>query len=104
MLVLCSRNKQRSKTAETVFKNNDTLHVRSAGTASSATVKVNQSMIDWSDIVLVMEPHHRDIIDRKYDLSSTVVEILYIPDVYEYMDEELVSEFTDTIPYLASNL
>lgn len=90
ILFLCSRNKWRSRTAETIFKNNGQHIVRSAGTENSARIKVNQKMLDWADVILVMEKKHRTRIVDQYTIEERQIEILDIPDDYTYMDETLV--------------
>ncbi|MBS1771943.1 MAG: protein tyrosine phosphatase [Bacteroidetes bacterium] len=101
ILFICSRNKRRSATAETIFRNHPTHSVRSAGTAESAVHKVNERLLDWSDIIFTMEKRHRDILAERYDIASKRIIVLDIPDEYEYMDEELVKMLEDMAqPYL----
>lgn len=40
ILFVCSRNKWRSKTAETIFRNSQESTVKSSGTSKSAEIKV----------------------------------------------------------------
>ena len=94
ILFVCTMNKWRSRTAETIFKDSAEYHVKSAGTSSSARIKVNQSLLDWADEVYVMEEKHRSIIKRKFEIDANKVQVLNIPDEYKYMDEDLVLEFT----------
>ena len=92
LLFICSRNQWRSRTAEDIFKNVDGLEVRSAGTSSSARIKVNEKLIEWADIIFVMEKHHKQILNQKYSsfMNDKVIIILEIPDEYQYMDSELI--------------
>ena len=92
ILFVCSRNKWRSRTAETIFKNNGKHPVRSAGTAPSARIKLNQSLVDWAEIIYVMEQQHKARILEKFAVDTTqkTIIVLDIPDDYNYMDEELV--------------
>jgi predicted protein tyrosine phosphatase len=66
ILFICSRNQWRSRTAEDIFKNIDGLNVRSAGTASAARIKVNAKMIDWAELIFVMEKHHKQLIIQSF--------------------------------------
>ena len=70
----------------------DGLSVRSAGTASSARIKVNEKLIEWADLVFVMEKHHKQFLTQKYSflLDCKNIVVLDIPDEYQYMDEELI--------------
>jgi len=92
ILFVCSRNEWRSKTAETIFKNNGLHEIRSAGTANTARIRINQKIINWADLILVMETKHKKTILNKFVLDDlqTELEVLDIPDDYEYMNAELI--------------
>ncbi|QIL39253.1 protein tyrosine phosphatase [Pedobacter sp. HDW13] len=94
ILFVCSRNKWRSATAETLYKNHPDHDVRSAGTASSARIKINAKLILWADVIFVMEKKHKQILTERFEDETLEKEIiiLNIPDDYEYMDEELVED------------
>lgn len=81
----------RSLTAEKMYETDKRFHVKSAGTDNDATLVINREQIEWADYVLVMERKHRNVIRKKYpDLYKTKKIIcLYIPDEYEFMDNEL---------------
>ncbi len=102
-LFICSRNKWRSKTAEDLFKDIEHLNVRSAGTSSTARVKVNEKLLEWADIVFVMEKNHKQWLIQRYPLlcADKTIIILDIPDEYEYMNSELVQMLETSLePYL----
>jgi predicted protein tyrosine phosphatase len=92
ILFICSRNQWRSRTAEDIFKNTDGLAVRSAGTSNSARIKVTEKLIEWADLIFVMEKHHKQLLNQKYTTSmeGKQIIILDIPDEYQYMDSELI--------------
>ena len=94
VLFVCSRNKWRSATAETIFQNHPFHQVRSAGTSASARIKINAKLIDWADLIFVMEKKHKQILSASFmeNLSNKQVIVLDIPDDYQYMDEELIVE------------
>ena len=103
ILFICSRNKWRSPTAETIYKNHNELFVKSAGTEPSARTRVNSKLIDWADVIFVMEKHHKQRVQENYrdHLSVKRIIILDIPDEYQYMDEELISLIQLSVsPYL----
>jgi|SRR5690349_6786341 len=103
ILFVCSRNKWRSRTAETVFKGHQQHEVRSAGTSADARIKVNEKLIEWADLIFVMEKRHRQILQEKFNhsLSGKEVVVLDIADEYQYMDEELIDMLkTSVTPYL----
>ncbi|MEZ0612109.1 low molecular weight protein tyrosine phosphatase family protein [Fibrella sp. WM1] len=106
LLFVCSRNRQRSLTAERLFEQEPGYQVRSAGTAPGARVKLTPGLLGWADIVFVMERKHRDWIQAHYaDLvDQKPVVTLLIPDEYGYMDDELVDILTNRVAdYLAGD-
>ena len=92
ILFVCSRNRLRSLTAETVFDGVDGHQVRSVGTEEGARVRVTAGHLGWADIVFVMEKRHLNRLQKKFrdELRGKRVVTLHIPDDYEYMDEELI--------------
>ncbi len=97
VLVLCSRNQWRSPTAEKLLNERSGFEARSAGTEPSARTRVNEKLVSWADIILVMERRHlRRLRDRFPELlTGKTVHCLDIPDVYRYMAPELVDLFND---------
>jgi predicted protein tyrosine phosphatase len=82
----------RSPTAEDIFKIYPQLEVKSAGIYEEAVIPVNRELIDWADIIFVMEKQQQDLIHRQFkDISAPKnIICLYIADEYDYMDPELV--------------
>jgi predicted protein tyrosine phosphatase len=98
ILVICGKNKRRSKTAEQLFKNDNRFTIRSAGVSPKSNRQVSEVDLKWADIVLVMEANQRAKIWGLYrHLQLPPFEVLNIPDEYEFMDEELVDLLTDRI-------
>lgn len=93
LLFLCSRNQWRSPTAEAVYQNDPRVEVRSAGVSPAARRRVTEKLLRWADLVLVMEHAHKQRLRELFpDLIHDLrVEVLDIPDDYEFMDPELVS-------------
>ncbi|MEO1652659.1 MAG: phosphotyrosine protein phosphatase [Bacteroidota bacterium] len=92
VLFICSRNQWRSRTAEEIFKNHPEVAVRSAGTSSTARIRVNAKLLEWADTVFVMERAHKKILQARFPeiLTEKEVLVLDIPDEYAFMDPELV--------------
>ena len=92
VLFICSRNLWRSATAETIFKGRCGHHVLSAGTAASARTKVSAKLLLWADVIYVMEHKHKKILFERFrnEIQHKQLEVLDIPDEYQYMDEELI--------------
>jgi protein-tyrosine phosphatase len=99
ILFLCSRNRRRSLTAETVFKGHAGHTVRSAGTQPGARIQVSARHIVWADLIVAMEPRHVALIRRRFAAALTGKRIicLHIPDAYAYMDERLVRLLKDRL-------
>jgi len=97
ILFVCSRNKWRSKTAETIFKDNPKLLVKSAGTSNSAQKRITRDLIEWADEIYVMERKHQEIIEMKFGRMENKIQILNIPDEYQYIDKELIEELKSIV-------
>jgi predicted protein tyrosine phosphatase len=92
ILFVCSRNKRRSLTAETIFKDEPASEVRSAGTEESARIKVTGGHLGWADVIVVMEKRHKERLQQKYpeELAAKSCVCLFISDDYEFMDSTLI--------------
>lgn len=98
ILVVCGRNKKRSRTAEYIFKNDDRFSIRSAGLSPKSDRKISENDLSWADLVFVMETGQRAKIWELYrHIELPTIEVLNIPDDYEFMDDELVELLTDRI-------
>ena len=91
VLIVCSRNKKRSLTAEKIYKNDQRLDLRSVGTSPNAKRKITQANISWADIIICMENKHRQIIQKLFSENNLPnILVLNIEDKYEFMDAELI--------------
>jgi predicted protein tyrosine phosphatase len=92
LLFVCSECRLRSPTAEQVFGAYPGVSAVAAGTNRDADTTVSGDLIEWADIVLVMEKTHRDKISKKFrqQLRGKKLVVLGISDKYEYMDPVLV--------------
>lgn len=92
LLFVCSENRLRSPTGEIVFSDYDGIFAIGAGTNSDAETPVSGDLIEWADIIFVMEKTHRSKVAKKYKdlLKNKKLACLDIPDNYECMDPELV--------------
>lgn len=94
LLFVCSRNQWRSPTAEVIYKNYSGMNVKSAGTEPSARIKLTSKIVEWADVIFVMEKKHKQRIIEKFNsiLDRENIIILDIPDEYKFMDAELIEE------------
>jgi len=107
ILFVCSRNNWRSPTAEKIYKNVSGINAKSAGTEPSARIKINTRLIDWAEIIFVMEKKHKVRLIEKFPehLSDTPIIILDIPDEYKFMDPELIEHIKASVsPHLEAGI
>ena len=103
ILFVCSKKKWRSRTAETIFKNNQKHNVKSAGTENEARIKVTEKLISWADLIFVMEKKHKERLRDKFEsqIDDKQIVTLDIKDDYKYMDTELIEILETSVrPYL----
>jgi len=64
----------------------------SAGLNSDAITPVSTDLLEWADIVVVMEEKHKNKLSKKFSpfLKGKRVVVLGIPDEYDYMQPELI--------------
>ena len=92
VLFVSGRNKLRSPTAEQVFGSRADLEVASAGLDADSDVPCSAELVEWADIVFVMEGKHRSKLSARFGrhLRDTGVICLDIPDRFAFMDPTLV--------------
>ena len=101
ILFVCSANIDRSPTAELIYSDRSNLEVKSAGVSDYAMTPISLKLVKWADIILCMEEKHKQKIENKYsdNLKNKIIDFLDVPDIYEYMNINLVNiikEKTDT--------
>lgn len=92
VLFICSQNRLRSPTAEQIFANRDGFEVASAGLNPEAETPVSADLLEWADVIFVMERAHRNKLSKKFKvhLNSKRIICRDIPDEFEFMDPALV--------------
>ncbi len=103
VLFVCGRNRARSPTAEQVFADYPGIEVASAGISRDADVPVTAELLEWADIVFVMEYGQRAKLAAQFrtSLKNAKVVCLGIPDDFAFMDPELVALLKSKVtPYL----
>jgi predicted protein tyrosine phosphatase len=68
------------------------IEVDSAGTNNDAENPLSRDLIEWADMIVVMEKAHRSKVQSRFrsSLKSKRLICLDIPDNYKFMDPELV--------------
>jgi predicted protein tyrosine phosphatase len=103
LLFVCTQNRLRSPTAEQVFSHWPGIECSSAGVHSSADVPLDGELIEWADIIFVMERVHKTKMASRFknQLNGKRVVCLGIPDDYAYMEPALVQLLeTKVTPYI----
>jgi predicted protein tyrosine phosphatase len=73
-------------------------HIRSAGVSPNSERRINERLLGWADLILVMEREHKSKITelhRNLELSRIIV--LDIEDLYDHLDPELISILRDKV-------
>ena len=90
VLFVCSGNSERGPTAEQLFAS-DQWESKSAGTNPlPGRNPLTQELIDWADIVLVMQIKHAQHILTNFLVDEKKIEILNVEDIYPRNNPELV--------------
>ncbi|HYX35414.1 MAG TPA: hypothetical protein VE954_20145 [Oligoflexus sp.] len=99
---ICSQNKLRSPTAEAIFSQHELLEVASAGLDKDAATTVTGELLEWADVIFVMEKNHLSRLRNRFGkyLKDKRIICLDIPDNYEYMDPVLIEILQRRIPKL----
>ncbi len=100
VLFVCSRNRLRSPTAEQVFADWPGVETASAGLAADADEAVTSELVEWADLIFVMEKRHRTALQQRFKrhLGRARVVCLDIPDDYGFMDPALVAILKARVP------
>ncbi len=106
LLFVCSQNKLRSKTGEEVFRS-EKVETKSAGTDLDAVVVLSPDLVEWADVVVFMETHHRNTATGRRALKRALhgkrQVVLGVPDEYERMDPVLVDLLKEKLPAFCRN-
>ena len=89
ILFVCTGNVDRSRTAEEMFKGMKGYDVRSAGTSIAANVCLSRELIDWAEIIFVMEYKHEKAVLKLVRDAWEKVECLDVPDRFYHNQPEL---------------
>ncbi|MFN4360437.1 MAG: low molecular weight protein tyrosine phosphatase family protein [Hylemonella sp.] len=100
VLFICGKNRWRSQTAEQMFAGHPDIACASASLSHDVDVAVTGELLEWAELIFVMEPEHKDkLSDRFKDhLRGKRVVCLGILDHYKYMDPALVKLLRIKVP------
>ncbi|MBO9708380.1 MAG: low molecular weight protein tyrosine phosphatase family protein [Caulobacter sp.] len=99
VLFVCGKNKLRSPTAEQVFADWPGVETASAGVNHDAEEPLSGELVEWADIIFVMERAHRSKLSKRFKkhLRARVI-CLDIPDDYDFMDPALIALLKARVP------
>ncbi|WP_369348897.1 low molecular weight protein tyrosine phosphatase family protein [Stenotrophomonas sp. JAG2] len=102
VLFICSQNRLRSPTAEQVFADWPGIETASAGLKPDADVPVSPELLQWADLIVVMERAHRSRLASRFQrwLGGKRIVCLDIPDDYAFMAPGLVALLLTKVPPL----
>jgi len=101
VLFVCTGNFDRSPTAEALYKDVEGLEVKSAGTWVHAQNPLTKELVDWADVIFVMEEHHKAAVTRLDPKAADKTVILGVPDIYHKDQPELKTLLKQRLdPYL----
>lgn len=91
-LFICGKNLLRSPTAEQIFSARSGIETASAGISNDANSPVTPELLEWADIIFVMEQIHRTKLSAKFRpwLKDKRIICLDIPDEFKFMDPKLI--------------
>jgi predicted protein tyrosine phosphatase len=100
LLFICRQNRSRSATAERLFAKRTDLDVRSAGTDPDALVRVNVNMLNWAEVIFIMDASQRRWLEREFKEHPALTRIvcLDIPDIFTFLQPELVELLKERVP------
>ncbi len=89
VLFVCNQNKDRSKTAEEIFK--DRFETKSAGVFNEKPITKEE--LSWADRIIVMEDKQRSEIAKRFPKEYMQKQILCldVPDMFHYNQPELIN-------------
>lgn len=92
ILFVCSRNRLRSPTAESMFAAAD-VETDSAGLAPHADCVLSVGQVEWADTISVMERQHKVKLKQRFAaaLQGKKIVCLDVPDRFQFMQPELVN-------------
>lgn len=100
VLFVCKANVSRSPTAEELFQGwKKVWEAKSAGITPDPRGRLlTQELVDWADLIIVMEPVYREFILSHFQCSPDKIRTLNIADKYTRDDPELESILRMEVP------
>ena len=99
ILFICTYNRWRSLTAEKLFAKREGIVVKSAGIASTARIRVTAKLLEWADVIFVMEQRHQEYLHDNFasSLTGKTIICLDIPSEYRFNDPTLIDLLEESV-------
>lgn len=99
LLFVCEGNAHRSPTAERICADVPGVLAKSAGLSHLARTQVTEELLDWADVVFVMERRLERMLRRSFGehLAGRQVVSLDVPDDYQFMQAELIAVLAERL-------
>lgn len=102
MLFICGKARSRSPTAAQIASQWDGVRADCAGLSNDADDLLSIEQLEWADIIFVMEPRQKIKLNQQFrnELRGKRIINLDVPDLYSFMEPELVEILTRKVkPY-----
>ncbi|MEL6477803.1 MAG: phosphotyrosine protein phosphatase [Pseudomonadota bacterium] len=103
VLFICGKARARSPTAAQIFADLPGVSTDFGGISTDADDALSADQIEWADLILVMEPRHRQRLADRFGrlLDGRRVVNLGIRDRFSFMAPDLIAELQEKAgPYL----
>ena len=93
LLFVCSSAVDRSQAATDLFIRPKKYVAKAAGTHPDATMRVNQKLLDWADLIFVMSEgtnRHLTYLKNNFDVRGKKIYDLHVRDMYSRNDPRLI--------------
>lgn len=97
VLFCCAANMCRSPTGEHLLGLVKGYDVRSVGVCKGARVEVSQKLLNWADVVFVMEYWMKEQLLLHFRVRADKIKVLGIKDRHFYGEPELVKTIADRL-------
>ena len=69
--------------------------MKSAGFSTKSPVRISEKLIDWADLIMLMEYEHPKRLNELFrNIDIPKIEVLEIEDRFGFMDKELIEILT----------
>lgn len=102
MLFICGKAHSRSPTAAQIASQWDGVRADCAGLSNDADDLLSLEQLQWADIIFVMEPRQKIKLNQQFGSAIRGKQVinLDVPDLYSFMEPELVEILTKKVqPY-----